>query len=95
MSGLPPSALATTLRLVQPNGKAVPAGARVTLDGESFPVALNGLLYFTSGGGRSAGSVRWPTGACSFTVDRLPSDDPVPDLGYVTCRPTGRDEGSR
>ncbi len=87
--------LAATLRLVQPNGQAVPAGARVTLDGESFPVALNGLLYFTSGGGRSTGSARWPAGACSFAVDRLPSDDPVPDLGYVTCRPTGRDAGSR
>lgn len=87
-------ALASTLRLVQPNGKPVPAGARVMLDGESFAVALNGLLYFTSGGGRSTGSARWPAGTCSFSVDRLPSDDPVPDLGYVTCRPTGRDAGS-
>jgi outer membrane usher protein len=82
-------ALAATVRVVQPNGKPIPSGARVTLGGETFPVGLNGLLYFTSGTERYEATARWHGGGCAFAIDRPPSEEPVPDLGIVTCRATG------
>jgi len=45
-------ASAATLRLVQPDGTPVPAGARVTTAREQVPVARNGLVYLTSAAGR-------------------------------------------
>jgi len=65
----------------------------VTLGGETFPVALNGLLYFTSGTERYDATARWHNGTCAFAIDRPTSDDPVPDLGVVTCRAAGRGAG--
>jgi len=87
-------ALAATVRLVQANGQPVPSGARVTLGGETFPVALNGLLYFTSGIERYDATARWHSGACAFAIDRPQGSDPVPDLGVVTCRATSRGAGT-
>jgi hypothetical protein len=52
-------------------------------------VGLNGLLYFTSGTERYEATARWHGGGCAFAIDRPPSEEPVPDLGIVTCRATG------
>jgi outer membrane usher protein len=79
-------ARAATMRLVQQDGRPVPAGAEVTLAGQSFPVALDGLLYVADAGERSTATARWRGGQCSFLIERPASADPVPDLGAIPCR---------
>lgn len=76
-----------TLRLAQPDGSPVPAGARVTLHGQSFPVALEGLVYLKGASSRTTAIATWRDGSCTFEVERPASQEPVPDLGTVECHP--------
>jgi outer membrane usher protein len=82
-------ASAATLRLVQPDGTPVPAGASVVTRGERVPVALDGLVYLTQAMGRHEAIVEWPGNRCTFTFERPETGDPQPDLGTLLCVPRG------
>jgi outer membrane usher protein len=79
-------ASAATLRLVQDDGRPVPAGARVHTPGEGATVALDGLVYLTDADDYEEATVSWPGHRCRFAFRRAESGDPIPDLGTVACR---------
>jgi outer membrane usher protein len=78
-------AQAATLRLVRSDGTPVPAGAAVRTERESVPVALGGLVYLTTAGGRQGGEAEWRNGRCEFEFERPGNGDPMPDLGEIVC----------
>jgi len=73
-------------RLRRADGSAVPPGAVVTLQGEDFPVGLDGLAYVTNYDHGTSGEARWSDGKCSFRLPAPPSGEPQPDLGVIPCR---------
>ena len=77
---------AATMRLVTQDGNPVPAGATASLGGSAYPVALDGLLYVEGLQGLARVRVAWKDGQCSFDARRPAGNEPVPDLGTVTCR---------
>ena len=78
-------ATAATMRLVQQNGAAVPAGAQVLAPGGEATVALDGLVYLTNAGGHNEAEATWPGHRCRFSFERPNDGDPSPDLGRVVC----------
>jgi len=78
-------ASAATLRLVQANGKPVPAGATVTTPSERVPVARDGLVFLTSADGEQRAAADWPAHHCEFRLVRPRDAGPQPNLGDVTC----------
>jgi outer membrane usher protein len=78
---------AVTLRLLQPGGQPVPAGAEIKVGGQGFPVAMNGSVYLTGLAKPARAVVTWRDGSCSFGVFRPAGTDPIPDLGAVICVP--------
>lgn len=82
-------ASAATLRLLLPDGSAVPAGARVTTSHEQVPVAYDGLVYLASAEGRQHATAEWPGHRCRFEFERPAGTDPQPDLGDISCRQDG------
>jgi outer membrane usher protein len=74
-------------RLLLPGGDAVPVGAEVRLNGGTFPVAMGGFTYVTTLTHGTGGVAQWPGGRCSFRVEPPRSDDPLPDMGQIVCRP--------
>ena len=85
---------AVTLRLVQPNGRPVPAGAEVSIGDRRFPVGLKGSVFLTGVSRRVAASASWVGGQCTFEVSRPAGNDPQPDLGEVQCQPSPAKETS-
>ena len=85
-------ASAATLRLVQSDGKPVPAGATVTTDREQAPVALDGLVYLTDAAGRQQAIAAWNGQRCSFAFERPANAGPQPNLGTLRCGPAGDSE---
>lgn len=81
---------AVTLRLMQPDGKPVPAGAEVRLDGNRFPVGMKGSMYLAGLAGPTQATATWRDGACSFQVSRPAGKDPLPDVGEIRCIPSTR-----
>ncbi len=81
---------AGTFRLVLPDGEPVPAGAAVRLKGKSFPVVLDGVVYVTGLDHGMGGEATWAQGRCVFRLDPPASDDPLPDMGTVSCKPGAR-----
>jgi len=80
-----------TLHLLTDDGKPVPVGAVVELNGESFPVVLHGMVYVTGYDHGAAGVAIWKGGLCRLRVPLPPpSADPLPDLGSVRCRGAAR-----
>jgi outer membrane usher protein len=77
---------AATVRLRTATGTPVPAGATASLGGQSFPVALDGLLYVEGLTGTARIAVEWPGHRCTVEARRPAGNDPVPDLGEATCR---------
>ena len=78
-------AFPATFRLVQEDGRPVPAGARVQLNGGTASVALQGMTYVTTLDRAAAGIVEWQDGRCEFHVEPDTTDDPLPDLGVIPC----------
>ncbi len=78
-------ASAATLRLVQSDGAAVPAGATVRTPSEQASVALAGLVYLTEAEGRQRASAEWKGHRCSFEFERPTDSGPQPDLGSIRC----------
>jgi outer membrane usher protein len=78
--------------LVGADGKPLPAGASVRLNGsaEDFVVAPGGEAYLTGLGAASRGVATWQTGTCTFQVSYPESALPQPRLGPVECRGSGQ-----
>jgi outer membrane usher protein len=74
-----------TFRLVTDDGKPVPVGAVVTLRGTQFPVVLDGMVYVTGFDHGMSAEASWSGGQCTFRLEPPPPDDPLPDMGTVTC----------
>jgi outer membrane usher protein len=74
-----------TFRLVTDDGKAVPVGALVTLQGTQFPVVMDGLVYVTGYDHGMSAEASWSGGHCNFRLEPPPPDDPLPDMGTVQC----------
>jgi outer membrane usher protein len=79
-------ASAATLRLLQDDGSAVPAGASVITRNEQVPVALDGFVYLTMAAGQHEARAEWLGHRCTFRFQRPELGDPQPDLGNITCR---------
>jgi outer membrane usher protein len=75
-----------TMRLVQLDGTPVPAGATVMLEGQPFPVAMDGLVFVTGVALNAHVAVTWRNGQCGADFTRPTGEGPIPDLGDVTCR---------
>ena len=75
-----------TFRLVTEDGKPVPVGALVKLQGQVFPVVMDGVVYVTGYDHGMAAQADWKGGSCSFRLEPPPPDDPVPDMGTIRCR---------
>ena len=78
-----------TFRLVTDDGKPLPVGAVVTLKGVQFPVVLDGMVYVTGYDHGMAAEASWAGGHCRFRLEPPPPDDPLPDMGTVTCHTVG------
>ena len=78
-------ASAATMRLVQSDGAAVPAGATVRTPHEQASVALAGLVYLTNADGRQQASAEWNGHHCTFEFQRPAEAGPQPDLGAIHC----------
>ncbi len=76
---------AATLTLVRADGTPIPAGARARLGDATFPVALDGMLYLTGLADQAEIEVNWQEQACRAKVKRPQTEEPIPDLGAVTC----------
>jgi outer membrane usher protein len=76
------------LHLVLHDGSVVPAGASVVIQDRSFPVGMDGLAYLADTGGASRAIASWSGGQCSFELQRPAGEDPIPDLGRVSCFPS-------
>jgi outer membrane usher protein len=76
---------AVVLRLVRDDGSFVPAGAAVAVEQRSYPVGMDGLAYIEEIGNASQAVAHWSGGQCRFVLQRPAGDEPIPDLGRVSC----------
>jgi outer membrane usher protein len=74
-----------TFRLITDEGKPVPVGAVVTLQGAQFPVVLDGMVYVTGYDHGMSAEASWSGGRCGFRLEPPPPDDPLPDMGTIQC----------
>lgn len=77
---------AAIFRLQREGGEAVPAGSIIsTAKGERFPVGYDGAAFVTDIANGADLAARWNGTVCSFQLTLPDNDDPLPDLGTVTC----------
>lgn len=76
------------LVLVREDGTPVPAGAVARFAGSAgeFPVGMRGETYVTGLSKSTPVRVTWPSLECEAMVEFVPSPDPLPTLGPITCR---------
>lgn len=74
-----------TFRLIRVDGSPLPAGADVIVQSQHFPVAIDGLVYVTHLDHGMTAVAEWNGERCMFRLPPPPSDDPLPDLGNITC----------
>jgi len=76
------------VKIMQDDGAAVPAGARVRVEGQEgdFPVALGGDAYLTGLAARNHAVAAWLDHECTFEFDYPETRDPQPRLGPFVCR---------
>lgn len=80
---------AARFRLVDAEGAALPAGSRLQLNGQEFPVGFGGLGFASGLGARQVGWVVLDGRRCEVTLvlDAAPDrSDDLPDLGTQVCR---------
>lgn len=77
------------LRILLPDGQPVPVGALATISttNAQFPVGHRGEAFMTNLEEESEIRVNWQQQSCAFNLSVTQSDDPIPDLGIVTCEP--------
>ena len=73
--------------LVLADGKPMPAGALVQINGqgEEFPVALKGEVFMTGLQANNNLRATWRGQSCEFAVAFPEMEDPLPNLGSFTC----------
>ena len=76
-----------TFRLTTPDGIALPPGASVKFNGGTFTVALDGVTYVDTFDHGAEGEANWGNTHCKFRLPPPPSDDPLPDMGTLVCKP--------
>lgn len=76
-----------TMTVVQGSGEPVPASARVRISdrADALIVGHGGVLYVPDPPPTIEGEARWGERRCAFRTSPKPSNDPLPDLGRVTC----------
>lgn len=76
--------------VVRENGEAVPAGALISISGETFPVAANGEAWVTGVETETDAEVAWLDQRCKIRIP--PPDGTVarPRIGPLTCRGNAR-----
>ncbi len=76
------------LTVLMEDGQPLPAGAEVTLVGETalYPTGLRGEVYIDHLADQSRLRASWPGHVCEFDVAYTPSTDPLPKLGPFECR---------
>jgi outer membrane usher protein len=73
-------------RLQREGGEPVPAGSIIsTANGEQFPVGYDGAAFVTGIDHGADMAARWNGTVCRFQLTLPDNDDPLPDLGAVTC----------
>jgi outer membrane usher protein len=74
-----------TFHLIRIDGSPVPSGADVIVMSRRFPVALDGLVYVNNLDHGLTATAEWNAERCTFRLPPPPPDDPLPDLGNITC----------
>jgi outer membrane usher protein len=76
------------LKVYLEDGRLLPAGAQVRIDGgaEAHAVASGGEVYLPGLSGRHRIDVRWEGGRCGFTVMMPATQDPQPRIVGLICR---------
>jgi outer membrane usher protein len=76
------------LKVVRENGKPLPAGSVLTVDGiaQEFPVGIDGGVYLIDLGPSNRVHARTDGQACEFDLAFQPTTDPLPNLGTFVCR---------
>ncbi len=73
-------------RLQRKGGEPVPAGSLITTaNGEQFPVGYDGAAFVTGIDNGAGMAARWNGTVCRFQLALPDNEDPLPDLGAVTC----------
>lgn len=76
------------MRLVSDDGKALPAGTVVEVEGQAtpFPVAMEGEVYLTGLARTNRLRAIWQGRHCTLDVPFKDSADPLPNLGTFVCK---------
>jgi outer membrane usher protein len=76
------------LRLVLPDGAALPTGAEVSLGGapDHYLVVSDGEVYIPAIGPKSVLTAQWQGHRCTLDVELPHSNDPQPFLDHLVCR---------
>lgn len=78
-------------RLLRADGTPVPAGSIITAPGgERFPVGYDGQAFVTGVDSGTALAARWNDTACAFELNLPEGEDPMPDLGVISCTESNR-----
>ena len=73
-------------RLKRANGEPVPAGSVIFLpNGDQFPVGYDGEAFVTGAVSGTSLTAGWNGTRCAFELTLPDSEDPLPDLGTITC----------
>ena len=77
-----------TLTINLQDGKPLPAGATVRVEGQqqSFPVGFDGEVYLTGLAAHNVIEASWDHQRCRLTVTQPQTSDPLPDLGTFLCK---------
>ncbi len=81
-------ARAATFRLVLADGRAVPPGSSVQVQGRprTFPVGYDGMGFASGLKARNTLVARWPGEECRAEATFAEADDEVPELGTLVCK---------
>lgn len=79
---------AALIELRLPDGETVPAGATARIVGheKEHPVGWDGMAYITSLPESGRIEAQWADQRCSARLEYPDTDDPVPEIGPLTCR---------
>ncbi len=77
-----------TLTINLQDGKPLPAGAIVRIEGQqqTFPVGFDGEVYITGLAAHNSLRASWDHQGCELSVNMPESKDPLPDLGTYICK---------
>jgi outer membrane usher protein len=77
-----------TMNLRLPDGRPVPAGARLQIAGAAgAPVGEDGYAFVSVPAGRSRLLARWGDGVCDAWLEFPAGEEALPHLGEIDCRP--------